>query len=226
MFGLLTPDSLIDSFLVGLICGVIPLFFSTGKDRLKLGFGGLPACVVSGLLLGLLLAIPMAGVFLWLIFRRSSEVPFEVQARNRRLVIIVLTVLGIFVAGYLTWSHYSGEPVYCGGSNSCELVNSSRFAYLGPIPVALIGLTGYLIILVLSLIPPKEDRQWPMLLIFGGSLIGVLLQWYLFGIEVFVLRAICYWCVTSQTIITLIFLLSFPRRAPDIEEAEADRVAE
>jgi uncharacterized membrane protein len=226
MFGLLTPDSLIDGFLIGLICGVIPLFFSTGKNRLKLGFGGLLACMIGGLLLGLLLAIPVAVVFLWLIIRRSTEVPFEVQTRNRRLVIIVLAILGIFVAGYLTWSHYSGEPVYCGGSNSCELVNSSRFAFLGPIPVALIGLTGYVIILVLSLIPPKEDRQWPALLIFAGALIGVLLQWYLFYIEVAVLRAICYWCVTSQTIITLIFLLSFPRRAPDIEEAEADRVAE
>jgi uncharacterized membrane protein len=226
MFGLLTPESLIEGVLVGLICGVIPLFFSTGKDRLQLGFGGLLACVISGLLLGLLLALPVAVVFLWLIFRHSVEVPFEVQARNRRLVIIVLTVLGLFTAGYLTWSHYSGQPVYCGQSGSCELVNSSRFAYLGPIPVALIGLTGYVIILVLSLIPPQEDRQWPMLLIFGGALVGVMLQWYLFYIEVAVLRAICYWCVTSQAIITMIFLLSFPRRAPDVEETEADRVAE
>jgi len=226
MFGLLLSNSLIDGFLVGLIFGVLPLFFSTSRNRLALGFGGLLACMVSGALLGLLLAIPLAALFLWLIFRNGTEVPFEVQARNRRLVIIVLTLLGIFVSGYLTWSHYSGEPVYCGGSNSCELVNNSRFAFLGPIPVALIGLTGYLIILVLSLVPPKDDRQWPMLLIFGGALIGVMLQWYLFYIEVAVLRAICYWCVTSQTIITLIFLLSFPRRAPDVEEAEADRAAE
>jgi uncharacterized membrane protein len=226
MLGLLTPDSLIDGVLVGLICGVIPLYFSTGRDRLKLGFGAVPACMAGGLLLGLLLAIPVAGFFLWLIFRHSDDVPFEAQARNRRLVIIMLTVLGIFVAGYLTWSHYSGEPVYCGGSNSCELVNTSRFAFLGPIPVALIGLAGYVIILVLSLIPPKEHRQWPALLIFAGALIGVMLQWYLFYIEVAVLRAICYWCVTSQTIITLIFLLAFPRRALDLEEVEADRVAD
>lgn len=226
MFGLLSSDPLIESALLGLICGVIPLFFSTGKDRVKLGFAGLLACVVSGLLLGLLLSIPVAAVFLWLIFRNGTEVPFEVQARNRRLVIIVLTVLGIFVAGYLTWSHYSGEPVYCGGSNSCETVNNSRFAFLGPIPVALIGLAGYVIILVLSLIPPQEDRQWPLLLIFGGALIGMILQWYLFYIEIFKLGAICFWCVTSQTLITLIFLLSFPRRAPELEEVEADRVTE
>ncbi len=222
MLGLLTPDSLIEGFLIGLICGAIPLFFSPGKNRLKLGFSAVAACAVSGLLLGLLLAVPMAALFLWLIFRQSEPVPFEVQARNRRLVITALAVLGICVAGYLTWSHYFGVPVYCGGSNSCELVNSSRFAYLGPLPVALIGLAGYVVILVLSLIPLKAERQWPMLLIFGGALIGVILQWYLFGIEVFVLRAICYWCVTSQTIITLIFLLAFPRRAPEPEEAEVD----
>ncbi|CAG0929585.1 Vitamin K epoxide reductase [Thermoflexales bacterium] len=224
MLGLLTPESLIDGFLVGLICGIIPLYFSTGKNRLGLGFGAVLACIVSGLLLGLPLAILVAGVFLWLLFRQSEPVLPEVQARKRQLVITVLAVMGIFVAGYLTWSHYSNEPVYCGGSNSCELVNSSRFAYLGPIPVALIGVTGYFIILGLSLIPQKEERQWPMLLIFGGALIGVMLQWYLFGIEVFVLRAICYWCVTSQAVITLIFLLSIPRRVADVEEAEADRV--
>ncbi len=231
MFGLLTPHSLIDGFLVGLICGVIPLFFSPGKNRLKLGFAALLSCVIGGVLLGLLLAIPIAVLFLWLIFRKSEPVPFEVQARNRHLIIVVLAILGIFVAGYLTWSHYSGQPVYCGESTSCEEVNTSRFATLGPlpivniaIPVALIGVTGFLIILVLSLIPSKEDRQWPMLLIFGGALIGTMFQWYLFYIEVAVLHAICYWCVTSQTIITLIFLLSIPRQAPDVEEAEADRV--
>jgi uncharacterized membrane protein len=142
-----------------------------------------------------------------------------------------MSVLGIVVAGYLSWSHFSGEPVYCGGSNSCELVNNSRYAFLGPfpvvgqIPVSLIGLMGYIVILGLSLIARKSDHQWPMLLIFGGALIGTMLQWYLFYIEVAVLHAICYWCVTSQTLITLIFLLSFPRQDPDVEEAETDRAA-
>ena len=227
-FGFLTPDNLIDSFLAGVICGVIPLYFSTGRDRVKLGLAALAACVVGGLLLGLLLAVPLAAFFLWRILRAGERadgpVPFQVQARNRQRVIAIMAALGIVVAGYLTWSHYSGVPVYCGVSSSCEVVNTSRYAYLGDIPVALIGLIGYIAILALSLIPPQEERQWPMLLIFGGALIGALLQWYLFYIEVAVLRAICYWCVTSQAIITLIFLLAFPRRDPAVlEEEEADQ---
>ena len=137
--------------------------------------------------------------------------------RNRRIWIIILSLLGIFVSGYLTYTHFSGEPVYCGGSNSCELVNSSRFAYLGPIPVSLLGLIGYVVILLLSLIPTQEDRQWPAQLIFGVALIGVMFQLYLSYIEVFVLRAICWWCVSSQIIILLIFILSLPRRPQTVE---------
>lgn len=133
---------------------------------------------------------------------------------KRRLATTLLSVLGIFVSGYLTYSHFSGEPVYCGGASSCELVNASRFAFLGPIPVAVLGLGAYIVILILSLIKPDEDRPWPAILIFGLALIGMMFQWYLFYIEVAVLRALCYWCIASQTIITLIFILSLPRRTP------------
>lgn len=145
--------------------------------------------------------------------------------KNRRTWIIILAVLGLCVSGYLTWSHYSGVPVACGESNSCELVNSSRFAYIGPIPVALLGLIGYLAILVLSLIPPKEDRPWPDMLRFGVSLIGVVFQWYLFYIEAAVLHAFCYWCIASQTIITLIFILSLPVRRAQAA-AQEDRTSD
>ena len=134
---------------------------------------------------------------------------------KRRLAITVLALLGIFVSGYLSYIHYSGAPIYCGGSNSCELVNASRFAFLGPIPVAALGLGAYLAILILSRIQSDDDRPWPAMLIFGLALIGAMFQLYLSYIEVFVLRAICYWCVSSQIIILVIFILALPRRAPD-----------
>jgi uncharacterized membrane protein len=145
---------------------------------------------------------------------------------KRRIAITVLSLLGIFVSGYLTYIHYSGEPIICGGSNSCDLVNASRYAFIGPLPVigllpvSALGLAAYITILVLSLIKSDEERQWPAILMFGVSLIGVMFQWYLFYIEVAVLHALCYWCLASQAIITLIFILALPRRTPMIEETE------
>jgi vitamin-K-epoxide reductase (warfarin-sensitive) len=133
---------------------------------------------------------------------------------KRQRIISILCLPGIFVSGYLTYVHYSGEPIYCGGSNSCELVNSSRFAFIGPIPVSALGLAGYILILILSLVKSDEERPWPAILIFGLSLIGVMFQLYLSYIEAFVLYEICYWCVSSQIIILIIFLLALPRRMP------------
>ena len=153
--------------------------------------------------------------------------PFEVQARNRRLVIIALTVLGIFVAGYLTWSHFSGEPSTAADRQFLRSGEQQPLSLTWRhIPWRCSGLLAYLTILVLSLIPPTDDRQWPdVLLIFGVALIGVMSQWYLFYIEMVVLRAFCYWCITSQTHhhrdLHAVASIGAPGAA---EEAEADLV--
>lgn len=139
---------------------------------------------------------------------------------KRRRLITLLAVLGILVSGYLTWTHYSGEPIICGGQSSCEDVNNSRYAFIGPIPVSALGLVAYIALLILSLIKSDEERQWPAVLTFGIALIGVMFQWYLFYIEIAVLHAICYWCVSSQIAITLIFILALPRRTAIEEETD------
>ena len=141
---------------------------------------------------------------------------------TRQRLISVLAVLGVGVSGYLTYTHLFGAPIFCGGASSCELVNSSRYAFLGSIPVSLLGLIGYVAILALSFIPTNEDRQWPAQLIFGAALIGVMIQLYLTYIELFVLYAICYWCVASQILVLLIFILSLPRSSPGAEEDDVD----
>ena len=130
----------------------------------------------------------------------------------RRLRLIrILTVLGIGVYGYLTYVHFSGAPIICGGSSSCETVNYSRYAFIGTVPVALLGLGAYVAILALSLIPVDPDRQWPQQLIFGLALAGVLFSGYLTYIELFVLYAVCWWCATSAIVIVLIFVTAWPR---------------
>ena len=129
----------------------------------------------------------------------------------RRRWITILAVLGIGVSGYLTYTHLSGAPILCGGSSACEVVNASRYAYLGPIPIALLGLGTYVALAVLSLIPAREDRAWPDLAIFGLSLTGGLYSLYLTYIELFVLYAVCWWCAISAILILLILITAAPR---------------
>jgi len=130
---------------------------------------------------------------------------------DRRRWITILSILGIGVSGYLTYIHFSGQPIFCGGSSSCETVNASRYAFIGQLPIAVLGLGMYIAIGLLSLIPPDEDRVWPAQLLFGFSVIGVLYSAYLTYVELFILRAVCWWCATSAVLILLIFLLALPR---------------
>ena len=72
----------------------------------------------------------------------------------------ILALAGIAIAGYLTWVHYNGlEPVCVGGGGGCEKVQTSRWAELGGIPVAVIGLAGYVAILATLALP--EDLGAP-----------------------------------------------------------------
>ena len=69
---------------------------------------------------------------------------------------IVLTVLGLGVASYLTYIHYSGGVPICSISHGCEKVQHSVYSKLAGVPVALIGLIGYVVILGSLLAPPGE----------------------------------------------------------------------
>lgn len=60
-------------FISGLLVGIIPVVIGALKQRLGLGIGGFFACAVSGIILGLLLAVPVCGLFVWLIIRNASE---------------------------------------------------------------------------------------------------------------------------------------------------------
>src|SRR5215470_13319949 len=64
-----------------------------------------------------------------------------------RIAIGVLCLIGIGIAGYLTYVHYAGLKVLCLSSGGCETVQASRYAKLGGIPVATLGLVGYIVIL-------------------------------------------------------------------------------
>jgi len=125
-----------------------------------------------------------------------------------RRISIGLTVLGLLVAAYLTWTHYSHSSVQCiGGSNECDVVQSSSYSSVAGFPVALLGLLGYIAILGLLLAEEKGGRlaENAPLLLFGLTLIGVAYSAYLTYLELAVIHAICQYCVTSAIIMTILF---------------------
>ena len=130
---------------------------------------------------------------------------------NRRMAIAVLSVAGVFISAYL-WLFKLGKigTLAC-GSGGCETVQlSPQSRFLG-VEVALIGLVGYLVLLAVSMVslqPRFASGGWPvrlLALLSGGAFLFTV---YLKYLELFVIHAICRWCVASAVLITAIFVLS------------------
>jgi uncharacterized membrane protein len=134
------------------------------------------------------------------------------------LVIALLAVAGVAVSTVSLVHHYGHSPTsYCdfGQDFNCDMVNRSRYSSLAGIPVALIGVLGYLSLLALATVFRKQTTS-PALL-FIGALAGVVFALYLTYIEAFVLAVWCILCLSSLAIIVSIAILSsfvFPRRKP------------
>jgi len=118
---------------------------------------------------------------------------------------LVLNVIGLGVAAYLTYIHYTGlKGLVCPtGGGSCLQVQSSVWSRIDGIPVALIGLIGYAAILVSQLAPEREESRLATL---GLTMVGVGFSAYLTYRELFSIHAICEWCVSSAVIMTLLFI--------------------
>jgi uncharacterized membrane protein len=127
--------------------------------------------------------------------------------RRLRLAALVLAVLGLGIAGYLTYVHYEGVRPVCGLGGDCEKVQSSEWSKLAGIPVALLGLIAYAAMLV-SLFVRREEA------LIAGALIalsGFGFSAYLTYRELFTIDAICQWCVASAIIMTLLAVVTTAR---------------
>ena len=120
---------------------------------------------------------------------------------------IGLAVVGLIDSGYLTWIHLSRSSALCIGVGGCDIVQQSIYAEAAGIPVALIGLVGYVVVLA-SLLAEKGKGALATnapYVVFGLALIGTLYSIYLTYIELFVLYAVCPYCVVSA--LAMLFLL-------------------
>ena len=120
--------------------------------------------------------------------------------RTLRLIAAILAVAGIGVATYIALSEFGGgTPVCLAGGHGCETVARSHYSHLAGINVAAIGIAGYVLLLITALVPGDIGR-------FGGfltALVGFGFSVYLTYLELFVIEAICQWCVASAILMSL-----------------------
>jgi vitamin-K-epoxide reductase (warfarin-sensitive) len=130
-------------------------------------------------------------------------------ARRILLLIAVLATGGALVSSVSLYHHYgTSKTSYCdiGENFNCDIVNRSTYSTVAGIPVALIGIIGYLALLVLATLYRSEAGTPAMLGI--GSLVGLGLALYLTYIERFVLAVWCILCLSSLALIVTIAGLS------------------
>jgi uncharacterized membrane protein len=125
-----------------------------------------------------------------------------------RQVMLVLGVIGLGIAIYLTYVHYSGIKVLCTAGNSCTKVQTSQWAELDGVPVALLGLIGYVGVVASLLAPDGEEAR---LATVALTLIGFGFSAYLTYREKYSIHAYCEWCLSSAGILTLLLIGSVTR---------------
>ena len=129
---------------------------------------------------------------------------------NRRLWLVILSLLGIGIAGYLSWVKFTDTTAFCGGIGDCSSVQNSAYAYLLGIPVAYLGLLMYIALLAVSIfnLRAPDYREWGDLILFGLATAAFVFSAYLTYTELFLIRAICPWCVASFVNLTIILILA------------------
>ncbi len=128
---------------------------------------------------------------------------------KRDYLVPILAALGLADAGYLSVIHLQGELPACGGYVGCAQVNSSPYAEIFGIPVALLGAALYLALLAVAiwrLKGPVSHKPIATLAIYGMVLSATVVMSYLTALEFFVLHAYCYWCL-GLAAITLVLLM-------------------
>jgi len=124
-----------------------------------------------------------------------------------RLLVVLLAVVGLSDSSYLTFKHFEGGEISCEAlpGADCDLVLGSMYSEIFGIPLALLGALYYLAVLVLGLIYIGTRRDWALKLLLLLTAIGFIVSVYLVYLQIFVITALCAFCMVSALTSTILF---------------------
>ncbi len=139
----------------------------------------------------------------------SSETPSKTQKIPSWLIwaFVIVSFLGFLDATYLTVIHYAGLNIGCIITTGCDTVTTSAYSEVFGIPLALFGAIFYLVVFLSSLM--YVDKRTPAILFFLPilGLGGFLTSLYLIYLQLFVIKALCFYCLLSAGTSTILFIL-------------------
>jgi uncharacterized membrane protein len=192
--------------------GILILFSVTNSSKYLQSTTGQSIGFILGfiILIGIAAAILYTGFAIWRSFQAETS-PAE-RSGWLNYATPLLAVLGTGVAAYMTLVETTSVQAICGPLGNCNIVQNSSYAHIfGVLPVGVLGMIGYLAILVTWLWGQyRSDRlsEYASMALFGMTFFGSLYSIYLTYLELYVIRAVCVWCLSSAVIITLLLLVN------------------
>jgi uncharacterized membrane protein len=136
--------------------------------------------------------------------------------RALRLTMAGLALTTVGISSYLLQAHYAGSPVVC-ATGGCETVAQSRYSEIFGVPVALVGLLGSLAILASLQLRDVLGRAAGVALTLSGLVFAA----YLVLLQVFVIDAICEWCIANDVLLAILAAFAVRRAYPETRFARA-----
>ena len=134
-----------------------------------------------------------------------SEITKPNSPAKFAVVAVILSLIGICDAGYLTVHHYTGEQVPCGLTGGCEMVLSSAYATVFGIPLALFGAVAYFIAFSLALLTAFGNHKLWMLFGLQSTLMACFSAWLIY-VQAYQIQDFCQYCLVSAGVCFSLFL--------------------
>lgn len=136
----------------------------------------------------------------------SSETPLTHLPKWLIWSLIIVSFIGFLDASYLTIAHYTGLALRCSVFTGCDQVTTSQYSEILGVPVALLGVFYYLTILLATLFYFDSRKDWLPRYIAWATCAGLAASVWFVVLQIFVIKAICEYCMISATTSTLLFI--------------------
>jgi len=131
------------------------------------------------------------------------------MTKKTNRLILIFALVGLIVSLYLSYTKLSGVPIQCNILSGCQTVESSTYSIMFGIPVAVYGVIFYLSLVIATFFRVSAKYRFLVTkLIFIATVFGFLFSIYLTYLELYVIFAICIYCVLSAVISTILFFIS------------------